>query len=75
MTQEDREALAKVAEMYEKSKVILEVGLAGTLRGILALRPEDVTFLRQEARAKPTRSAELVRAADLLQRIGPIRHP
>jgi hypothetical protein len=59
--------------MWQDSPVLTESHLAANLVAILALRPEDAIYLRQEARKKPAHAEDLLCAADLVHRIGPIR--
>ena len=74
MTEGDRAAVTRVIELWRDSKVMTESFLSANLNAILALRPEDAVYLRQEARKQPAHSADLLCAADLVHRIGPI-HP
>lgn len=74
MTQDDRDALASLVERWRDSKVMTESLLAANLTAILSLQPEDAVYLRQEARKNPMQAGDLLCAADLIHRIGPI-HP
>jgi hypothetical protein len=72
MTQDDRLALARVVERWRDSKVMTESLLAANLTAILSLQPEDAIYLRQEARRRPIEAADLLCAADIIHRIGPV---
>jgi hypothetical protein len=67
MTEDERDALARVVTMWEGHAVNQERSIAATLHAILHFTPADETRLLREAETNAARAADLRLAAEVVR--------